>query len=415
MLVHGAYEINDDPKIIEVTHGFSKDHRPDLKQVVLSLVMNGPGAIPIWMEPLDGNSSDKVSFHETIKRVEEFRAQLDVDSKFKWVADSALYTKDKLLKTNDYIWVTRVPETITEAKNLVEKPEEEISWIERGHGYKTSNHNSTYGGIQQRWLLVFSEHAYCREKETLEKKIEKEEEKLKQGLWHFENQQFHCEEDALKAFNAVKKEYKWHTIRGQVKVVSKHAGRGKPKKGADKVIVGYQIETSFQRNEEEINKVLSRKGRFILATNELKEDVYKDEEILCEYKQQQDVERGFRFLKDPWFMVDSIFLKLPRRIEALMMIMTLCLLVYNFGQHRLREKLKKENTTLPNQLGKEVHNPTLRWIFQLMEGIGVVYFYDASLSNLTQTVITNLNELRKKIISLFGEMAMWMYGLKKST
>lgn len=42
MSVHGEYEVNDDPKIIEITHGFSKDHRKDLKQVVLSLVVNGP-------------------------------------------------------------------------------------------------------------------------------------------------------------------------------------------------------------------------------------------------------------------------------------------------------------------------------------------------------------------------------------
>jgi transposase len=112
---HGAYAIDDDPNIIEVTHGFSKDHRPDLKQVVLSLVVNGPSSIPLWMEPLDGNSSDKVSFHETIKKVEEFRSQIDLNGHFKWIADSALYTKERLLKSNDYFWVTRVPETITDS------------------------------------------------------------------------------------------------------------------------------------------------------------------------------------------------------------------------------------------------------------------------------------------------------------
>lgn len=75
--------------------------------------------------------------------------------------------------------------------------------------------------------------------------------------------------------------------------------------------------------------------------------------MLEEYKSQQKVEGGFRFLKDPWFMVDSIFLKSPLRIEALMMVMTtLCLLVYNVAQYRLREALKGKNETLPNQLNK---------------------------------------------------------------
>ncbi|KAG6558937.1 MULTISPECIES: hypothetical protein [Candidatus Rhabdochlamydia] len=111
--------------------------------------------------------------------------------------------------------------------------------------------------------------------------------------------------------------------------ISKYLGRGKPKNGAEKVIVGYKMETSFRRNQETINNILNKKGRFILATNELDLEGYKDKQILEEYKKRQNVEGGFRFLKDLWFMADFIFLKLPKRIEALMMIM-----IYNIGQYR---------------------------------------------------------------------------------
>ena len=414
LLVHGAYEIKDDPKVIEVVQGFSKDHRPDLKQVVLSLVVNGPSSIPLWMNPLDGNNSDKVSFHDTIKQVEKFRSQIDLNGHFKWIADSALYTKDRLLKNNDYVWVTRVPETITEAKQLVERPSENISWIDVGNGYKISRFDSSYGEIRQRWLLVFSEQAYKRERKTFEKKVVKEEEKLKQALWHFSNQVFHCEKDATKALKAIKKKHKLHRISSTVSPVNKNVRRGKPKKDAEKVVVGYKAETSFDRDNDKIEQILNRKGRFILATNDLDIEGYKDEKILEEYKEQQNVERGFRFLKDPWFMVDSIFLKLPRRIEALMMIMTLTLLVYNVGQYRLREQLKIEETTLPDQLGKQVQNPTLRWIFQIMEGIGLVHFYNESLQ-IVREVITNINAVRKKIIYLFGATAAKIYGLIPKT
>lgn len=411
MMVHGAYEVNDDPKVIEVVRGFSKDHRPDLKQVVLSLVVNGASAIPIWMEALDGNSSDKVSFHETIKRVEDFRLQIDVNGKFKWVADSALYTKERLLKSNDYVWVTRVPETIAEASNLIEKQGEEITWVEREGGYKTAGYESCYGGIDQRWLLVFSEQAYEREKKTLEKRLEREEEKLQKELCRFGKEEFHCEQDAIKALEEIKKEYKLHTIEAQAVPLSKHVGRGKPKKGAEKVIVGYKVDTKFTRDKTKIADILNKKGRFILATNELDKGHYKDEQILEEYKEQQNVEGGFRFLKDPWFMVDSIFLKLPKRIEALMMVMSLCLLIYNIGQYKLREQLKAHQTTLPNQLGKEISNPTLKWIFQIMEGIDMVYFYNEALTSTIREVVTNLNKLRKKIIVLFGRTAAWIYGI----
>lgn len=94
-----------------------------------------------------------------------------------------------------------------------------------------------------------------------------------------------------------------------------------------------------------------------------------------------------------------------------MMIMTLTLLVYNVGQYWLREKLKREKKTLPNQLGKQIQNPTLRWIFQIMEGISIVRFYDKTLSQVIQELIANLNELRKKIINLFGRTAEKLYGL----
>jgi transposase len=411
ILVHGAYEVNEDPKTIAVVHGFSKDHRPDLKQIVLSLVVNGPSSIPLWMESLDGNSSDKASFHETIKNVENFRAQIDLKGKFKWIADSALYTKDKLLKGNDYVWVTRVPESIKQAKNLIEKLDDEITWTEGREGYKTSEYKSSYGGIEQRWLLVFSEKAYKREKKTLEKKLKQEEEELKQVLWHFGKKNFHCEQDARKAFEEVKKGYKLHVIEEQLMPLEKYFCRGRPKKDTEKVIIGYRVAATFERSQEEISKLLNKKGRFILATNEMDSERYKNEEILEEYKEQQNVEGGFRFLKDPWFMLDSVFLKLPKRIEALMMVMTLCLLVYNVGQYNLRKRLKENSITLPNQLGKEVSNPTLKWIFQIMEGIDVVYFYNESLSGTIREVITNLNKLRKKIVWLFGRNAAWIYGL----
>lgn len=71
-------------------------------------------------------------------------------------------------------------------------------------------------------------------------------------------------------------------------------------------------------------------------------------------------------------MVDSVFLKSPKRIEALLMVMTLCLFVYNFSQFRLRSKLKALDESFPNQLGKKVQNPTAKWIYQLMDGVGMV-------------------------------------------
>jgi transposase len=110
-------------------------------------------------------------------------------------------------------------------------------------------------------------------------------------------------------------------------------------------------------------------------------------------------------------MLDSIFLQSPQRIEALMMVMTLCLMVYNIAQYKLRQALAIKNATLPNQLDKEVKNPTMRWVFQIMEGISIVQFYQDNFVKPIKEVMTNLTAIRKKIIVLFGETACRMYGL----
>jgi transposase len=45
------------------------------------------------------------------------------------------------------------------------------------------------------------------------------------------------------------------------------------------------------------------------------------EEMLDEYKAQQSCERGFRFIKDPLFLADSVLVKTPKRIETMVFLM----------------------------------------------------------------------------------------------
>jgi transposase len=54
----------------------------------------------------------------------------------------------------------------------------EIAWQKHDDDYKLASYMSHHGGIEQRWLLVYSEHAYLREKETLEKNPVKKEAEL---------------------------------------------------------------------------------------------------------------------------------------------------------------------------------------------------------------------------------------------
>ena len=70
-------------------------------------------------------------------------------------------------------------------------------------------------------------------------------------------------------------------------------------------------------------------------------------------------------------MANTLFLKSPKRIMALMMIMTLCLLVYSALEYRIRQTLQQQKT-FPSQLGTTTTKPTVRWVFQFFAGIHVL-------------------------------------------
>ncbi len=145
-----------------------------------------------------------------------------------------------------------------------------------------------------------------------------------------------------------------------------------------------------------------RAGRFVLATNILKTQQLSADEILTAYREQQAVERGFAFLKDPLFFANSVFLKTSKRIETMAMLMGLCLLVYQIGQRQLRLKLSELNTGVKNQLGKLTVRPTLRWIFQCFQGIHLVVIKGVK-------QVSNLTNERRDTLSFFPERCQQYY------
>ena len=69
-------------------------------------------------------------------------------------------------------------------------------------------------------------------------------------------------------------------------------------------------------------------------------------------------------------------------------LMGLCLLVYSLGQRMLRGELKRQGKEVKNQLGKLTNKPTLRWIFQVLQGIHwVVINGEKQISNLTEEIL----------------------------
>ena len=90
------------------------------------------------------------------------------------------------------------------------------------------------------------------------------------------------------------------------------------------------------------------------------------------------------------------------------MVMTLALLVYSVAQRRLRAALARGGQTLPNQIGQPTGRPTLRWIFQLLEGIDRIV---ASVAGQVVTIIEGITDFRRQILRLFGQQTCQIYRI----
>ena len=114
----------------------------------------------------------------------------------------------------------------------------------------------------------------------------------------------------------------------------------RPATGTSPHLDGYRLECLITLAQDKLTLARQSLGRFVLATNLLETDTFSPVSLLSHYKTQAvSVERSFRFLKDPLFFADSLFLKKPSRIMALTMIMALALLIYSLAERKLRLQL----------------------------------------------------------------------------
>ncbi len=256
------------------------------------------------------NQSDKKVFGKIAK---DYKKQLKLETTI--VGNSALYSKESLELLKQIKWLTRVPLSIKEAKNLVSIVKDSEFKSSVVAGYSWVERESNYGGIPQRWLIVKSEARTKSDLTSLDKKILKESESTQKKLTKLSQQKFKSDTEAELNLKLIQSKLKFHVI-DDVKITENEEKT-------------YQITGVIQANHDVIEASYNRAVRFIIATNRLERESFSCDEMLIKYKEQQNVERGFAFLKDPLFFADSIFLKSPRRIETMAMLMGLCLMVYS--------------------------------------------------------------------------------------
>jgi transposase len=405
----GEYIPDSDEHAIAVTYGYSKDHRPDLKQAVLELMVSQDGGVPFVSKSWDGNASDNAIFKErSAILLHEFAAS---PGPRYLIADSKVYTKKNAPNLAYLPFITRIPGSLSDVHQVIRQALASDQWQPVDDESSYHRVDLCHYGIQQRWLVVCSQAGIHRASKTLAKAQSKEYEKVSKQLFHLQAQRFDSTEAAHKALDAIVQKLRYHRLGSSTLTQhKKYARRGKPTADTPIKAILWQIEATVVPDDDSIIEEQRRKACFVLGTS-IPDDELSDLEVIAGYKGQGAVERGFRFLKSSEFFVSSLFVKKPSRMVGLLMVMTLALLVYSVAQRRMRKRLESTGETIPNQINQPTSRPTLRWVFQLLEGIHQV---SLDVDGQATSVMEGITELRGEILQLFGKRVSQIYYISSA-
>jgi transposase len=325
-----------------------------------------------------------------------------------YVADNGIYSEPNMRQLNSagIKWISRVSETSTEAKTVLQAGSRDWQRSEDGSIQWFCREMELPQG-SERWVIVRTSASEQRAQASLQRQVSRAQVSWERKCWHLGTRRFACEADARAALEReLKGKPTWLEVHHEVIAHPRHAGKGRPRKDAGPTTYRWQIVVTVTVNQQRVYEEALRKACFIVGTNELENEALSDQELVTTYKDQAGVERGFRFLKDPLFLASSVFVKKPERIIALSLIMVLCLLAYRLAEYQLRARLAETEQTIPDQVQKPTARPTMRWVFQCFEGIELLHVQTATTS---LTIVLRIEPVHRLILTLLGPLYEKIY------
>lgn len=255
-----------DHKDIEIVRGYSKDHRPDLKQIVFGL--STVRGVPIYGNVNNGNQDDPTWNLNTIAELAGLVAK-DDHGRVIYIADAAAVSEKNLQKfadTKTHL-ISRLPTTHTLCKQLKKTAwENEDDWIDLGNlaeakdsaTYKIQVFRRELYGRTYRFIVVRSSNLAALKEHKLQDVLDRETEKLDKAAQQQAKFLYSCEEDAQQAaekfLHANRRSlHTLHTSIDTVQTVAKRARKGRPRKDepAAAIITQYRVQVSIGEPSQE--------------------------------------------------------------------------------------------------------------------------------------------------------------------
>ena len=406
---------------LELKKGKSKDHRPDLKQLVFSLSIAADGAVPIHYKCYPGNVTDDKTHIETWNSLLKITGYPD----FLYVADSKLCTDGQLsyIVDNGGRVVTIIPETWKEVESFKEKlrktkKAKDIIWRRRKPGSDNKkeyfsafrgDYFTTKRGYKIHW--IYSSEKRKRDRDNRDKHLKKVEQCLaelngkinKRGL----KTRKAIEEAAQQIVEEHKLENFFHISIGTItEKYQVQIGTGRPGKNTKyRTRVNTLYTLSWTQKKQALKEEAQTDGIFPLLCTD---NVLTAKEVLKAYKYQPRLEKRFAQFKSIHNAAPLLFKKIER-IEANMFGFFIALVVQALIEREVRKKMKEQKIekirVYPEQ--REASHPTTSKILDRFDNICTYKIMENS--QVVETFRDSLNEDQKLILSLLniGEDKYW--------
>ena len=396
-----------------LAHGHNKDHRPDLKQLVLGITVTKDGAVPIDHQIYSGNQTDDQVHISTHKRLQKLLARTD----FIYVADSKLATEQNLKKIDHWggKFVSIMPRTWKydeKFKKYVRK--NEIKWdlilsrpnsrkpkSQTDHYFLAAGNYSTENGYQIYWIR--STQKENQDAETRARQIHKAFDSLKELQPKINKYNLKTPGAIESKIKSILKENKCekligYKINAHREFKSIYGKPGRPSDNTSKVKTWSEIYTiSFFQNTSEVEEQSKMDGIFPLITN-LSSDTHPAKQVLEIYKFQPFIEKRHSQLKT-YQEVSPVYLKKGDRCVALLHMQVMALMIASLIERNLRLAMKnKKIKSLPiYPEGRECKSPTMFDIVRLFKNIER---YEVTQSKITAIYPAKLDPIQKEVLKL---------------
>ena len=371
--VFGDYDLIDPP--FDITYGYSKDKRPDLKQFLVSMLCVDRN-IPILGTTTDGNASDKTLNNELLTNISSYMAEHGLQpGAYVYVADAAFVTEDNLNKADGQtFFLTRLPATYNECGRVIRDAVQSDQWIDIGplaeehdRPKRPIAHYRAYDGTVElygktlRAIVVHSSAHDKRRHKRIDRLLQQDRKRLEADCKQATATAYFCRADAQVAGEKLirKSGTGYHRLQVDVDKVPKY-GRGRPAAGKPRPVLRYEYRLTATISEapEKVSPLREEAGCFVLLTNLLdQQEDWSASELLSLYKSQIGIEKNFSFLKDP-AIVNSIFLKKAERIEVLGLVLLISLLIWRLMERSMRQYVETNDCTLPGWVRRQTKKPT---------------------------------------------------------